>query len=38
MPVALLLLSYRCNVIINVMWWLFLTVLRWSALCDCGIF
>ena len=37
MPVAFLLLSYRCNVIINVMWWLFLKVLGWSTLCDCGI-
>ena len=36
--VALLLLSYRCGVTINVLW-LFLTVpwMGWSTVCDCDI-
>ena len=32
--VALLLLSYRCIVTINIMW---LFLMGWSAVCDCGI-
>ena len=37
--VALLLLSYRCIVTVDVMWF-FLTVAAvcWSAVCECGIF
>ena len=35
--VALLLLSYRCNVTINVLWHLITVPWGWSAVCNCGI-